>query len=277
MIVNLKKFMLIIICIVLCISTIFICSAVETTEITVKLPILMYHHLSEKQSKLNKYTVSVEEFENDLKYIQENGYTTVGLQDIINFVSGGKLPEKPIMITFDDGYLSVYKYAFPKLCERNMKAVVNVIGKYTQMYSNISDHNVNYAHITFEQLKEMNGSGLIEIGNHTYDLHKTTDRLGIQRKSGESLDDYKSVIISDLTEAQNLIKDNVGITPIAFAYPFGKIPKDALPILKELGFVAVFSCYEKANILTGDPEQLYHLNRVNRPHGKSAEKILTAL
>ena len=277
MIVNLKKLLLIVVCIALCISTIFVCSAVETTEITVELPILMYHHISEKQSKLNKYTVSVDEFENDLKYIQKSGYTTVSLQDIINFTNGGKLPEKPIMITFDDGYQSVYDYAFPKLRERNMKAVVNIIGKYAQMYSNINDHNVNYAHITFEQLKEMNDSGLIEIGNHTYDLHKTTDRVGIQRKSGESLDKYKSIITADICETQNLISNNVGVTPIAFAYPFGKISKDALPILKELGFTAVFTCYEKMNILTGEPEQLYHLNRVNRPHGKSVEKILTDL
>ena len=262
---------------IMCVSVIFLTTAVGTTERQVKLPILMYHNLSKNQKSLSKYTISPTEFENDMKYIQENGYTTVNLQELIAFTEGANLPEKPIIITFDDGYESVYEYAYPILKERNMHAVINILGKYTQIYSNSDDHNVNYAHITFAQIKEMTKSGLIEIGNHSYDLHKTQYRVGIERIGGESLDEYKKMLTDDLTKTQNLLKENTGIVPIAFAYPFGKSSKCSLDCIKKMGFLFVFCCWEKANILTGEKEELLHLNRFNRPHGKSAQKILGSI
>lgn len=277
MIINLKKLIFIGVCMIMCVSVIFLTTAVGTTERQVKLPILMYHNLSKNQKSLSKYTISPTEFENDMKYIQENGYTTVNLQELIAFTEGANLPEKPIIITFDDGYESVYEYAYPILRERNMHAVINILGKYTQIYSNSDDHNVNYAHITFGQIKEMVASGLIEIGNHSYDLHKTQHRVGIEQIGGESVSEYKKMLTEDLTKTQNLLKENAGITPIAFAYPFGKSSKCSLDCIKEMGFTFVFCCWEKKNILTGEKEELFHLNRFNRPHGKSAEKILSSL
>lgn len=243
-------------------------------EGNVRLPILMYHHLSETESKLNKYTISPEEFEADLKYIKENGYTTVTVSNLIAFCEQGKaLPEKPIMITFDDGYESVYKYAYPILCKYEMTAVINIIGKYTDLYSTVSDHNVNYSHITWEELYEMQQYG-IEIQNHTYDLHSNTSRYGIQKKSSESDVAYENMLYEDLNNVQTRCKENRITVPTAFAYPFGKISKEALPIIKKIGIKAVFCCWERVNILTGESEELYHLNRFNRPHNTSAEKLL---
>ena len=266
MIINLKKAFILLTAIILTATAIYICP-VLADEFKVELPILMYHHLSENNSKLNKYTISPSEFKSDLEFIQKNGYTTISINDLVNFTNGQNLPEKPIMITFDDGYQSVYKYAYPMLKERNMKAVANVIGKYAEMYSNINDENVSYAHINFEHLSEMVNSSLIEVGNHTYDMHTGN---GIKNASDTKLKE-------DISQAQNLFVCNLHYTPKAFAYPFGKISKQALPILKEMGFKAVFCCWEKVNKLSGNAEELYHLNRFNRPHGKSAEKILTDL
>ena len=240
----------------------------------VRLPVLMYNHLLQQKSKLNKYTISPEEFEADLEYLTKKGYTTVLVQDLIDFVQNGRaLPNKPVMITFDDGYQSVYTYAFPLLQKYNMKAVVNVIGKQADLYSQGDDHSVNYAHMTWEELKTMQQSGLIEVQNHTYDLHKSAGRNGIQKKSDESLSAYEQVITQDLSKTQDRIETELGNRPTAFAYPFGKISRQALPILKKIGFQAVFCCWERVNVLTGDPEELYHLNRFNRAHNITAEQI----
>ena len=87
------------------------------------LPILMYHHCLEEE-RLGKWVVSVSEFEGDLKYIQSQGYTTIVVQDLLDhYQKGTPLPEKPIMITIDDGHLSAYTYLYPLLKQYNMKAV----------------------------------------------------------------------------------------------------------------------------------------------------------
>ena len=76
----------------------------------------MYHGIRKSTSAQNKYVISPDEFESDLKYIKENGYETIVVADLLEYFDNGKaLPEKPIMITFDDGCLNNYTYAFPLL------------------------------------------------------------------------------------------------------------------------------------------------------------------
>lgn len=90
----------------------------ETTADTdsVKLPVIMYHSLLKDEKLQNDYTVSPTLFENDLKYLTENGYTTVVVKDLTDYVYGKKsLPEKCIMLTFDDGYYNNYYYALSLL------------------------------------------------------------------------------------------------------------------------------------------------------------------
>lgn len=244
----------------------------------VRLPVLMYHHVLGNPKKLNKYTVSPAEFEADLQYIEKCGYTTVTVRDLLNFCEKGeKLPDKPIMITFDDGYESVYVNAYPLLKKHKMKAVINVIGKYADLYSDCDDSNINYSHITWEQLKEISQSGVFEVQNHTYDLHTNGSRKGIGKMRGESERHYHDTISADITRMQQRTKEMLGLTSTAFAYPFGNISSSALPVIKEAGIKAVFCCWEKVNYLSGDAEQLYHINRFNRPHGKSTENFFAAI
>ena len=253
-------------------------SVMTAAQVGVRMPVLMYHHVLDNPKKQNKYTISTAELEADLQYIQKNGYTTVNVADLIDFCQNGKkLPEHPIMITFDDGYESVYVNAYPLLKKHKMKAVINVIGKYADLYSECDDRNINYSHITWEQLKEISQSGVFEVQNHTYDLHTIGSRKGIGKMRGESERHYHDTIAADIEKMQQRSKEMLGITPTAFAYPFGNISSSALPVIKEVGIKAVFCCWEKVNYLTGDPEQLYHINRFNRPHGKSTESFFAAI
>lgn len=242
----------------------------------VALPILMYHHILKEPSRLNDYTISPEEFRGDIVYLKEQGYSFVVMEDVIGFVKEGTpLPPKPVMITFDDGYESFHEYAFPILKELNVKAVFSVVGKYADQYSQTEDHHIRYSHATWNQLCQMQESGLVEIQNHSYDLHTNDQgRQGARRKSGEDLAAYTQLLCADLGKLQDLCDEYLGMKPTAFTYPFGYIGKDTEPILKDLGFVAALTCEEKVNYLTGEEEQLFHLRRFNRPHGKSAEAIL---
>ena len=82
----------------------------------VALPILMYHHISKAADQCGKHVISPQTLEGDLQYLADNGYTAVTTADLIAYVDQGKaLPEKPVMITFDDGQLSVLEYALPLL------------------------------------------------------------------------------------------------------------------------------------------------------------------
>ena len=93
---------------------------------SVRLPIIMYHHVLKDSNKWGKYIVSPKEVEKDIIYLKEQGYTTILMEDLINFVyNNGKLPDKPILLTFDDGYMSNYTYVLPLLKKYDCKAVVS--------------------------------------------------------------------------------------------------------------------------------------------------------
>ena len=101
-----------------------------------ELPIIMYHGLLKEEARQGKYVLSPAQFESDLKYLKENGYHTVVVQDLIDYVEKGvPLPEKPVMLTFDDGYYNNYYYAFPLLEEYDAKIVISPICRYTDEYS----------------------------------------------------------------------------------------------------------------------------------------------
>ena len=113
---------------------------------SIALPIVMYHSLL--KSKSGNYIVHPDTFENDLKYIQDKGYTTITMTDLINYVyKDSPLPEKPIIITFDDGFYNNFGYAVPLLHKYDMKAVISIVGKYTDTYSKSDEANLNYSYL----------------------------------------------------------------------------------------------------------------------------------
>ena len=284
MIVKFSKFEKVIFCtVIIAVSFIFAIRSEErivpssSKGETVVLPIVMYHHITQNKDKSGKYTVLDSEFVNDLKWIEKNGYTTVTVADVVDFVNGkNKLPENPIMITFDDGFESFYKIAYPILKEKNMKAVVSVIGHTTEKYSEINDHNINYSNLTWTQIAEMNESGLIEFQNHSYDMHKSEpkSRKGISKLKNESAESYKEFLSADLTRLQSLFKEKCGITPLAVAYPYGAYSKGTKEIVEACGFVCTLGCEEKTNLLkTFDKDCLFNLGRFNRESGISTEEF----
>ena len=87
--------------------------AAAAPEESVAVPAVMYHAVLQDTSRHGRYTVSPQEFESDLQYLTSHGYTTVVMADLIAYTQGGTLPEKPVLITFDDGYYNNYVYAYP--------------------------------------------------------------------------------------------------------------------------------------------------------------------
>lgn len=246
-----------------------------------KVAIIMYHNISDKPSLLGKFAISSKQFEKDLIYIKEKGYNTITLTQLIDYVyKDGELPEKPVILTFDDGYESFYAYAYPLLKKYDMCAVMSIVGEFTDLYTNKEDHNLDYSHLNWSEVKEMSQSGNVEIQNHTYGMHRICNgRKGCGKKCREAIESYRKVLEEDVGKLQKEILDYTGSAPNTFTYPYGYICPESMDFIKELGFQAILTCTEHLNTIEYGSDWLYDLGRYNRPHGKSSEeffkKILT--
>ena len=250
-------------------------SIVDSDNNMIELPIIMYHSLLKDEKMHNDYTISPDIFEEDLKYLKENGYKTILVNDLINYVySDNNLPEKCIMLTFDDGNYNNYYYAYPMLKKYDSKAIISPIASMVEKFSEYENITVTYGTINSKQAQEMVDSGYVEIQNHSYDLHKLTPRTGVDQKKGESFEEYKSTISKDITKAQNYIIQNIGTTPSVFVYPFGAKNEFTEKIVKELGFKCTMNCTEKLNYISKNPESLYELGRFRRDGKESIESLL---
>ena len=242
-----------------------------------RLPILMYHLILKNPGNSNKFIVSQNIFEEDLKYINNHGYTTILVQDLIDYTENKKdLPEKPILLTFDDGAFNNYLYAFPLAKKYEAKFVFSPIAKEAERYSTTLDENPTYSHANWEKISEMSKSNLVEIQNHTYNMHSNKKpRIGCTKKQNESTEEYKQKLSEDIKKSQELISKNTGFTPTAFFYPYGAKSDCSEEILKSLGFKATFLCESKVNIISRNPECLFGLKRFIRPPGVATEKIFS--
>lgn len=258
-------------------SCIFIYNNVKADEEPyIKVPIIMYH--SVLKSRSGDYIVHPDVLEKDLAYIKEKGYTTITMTDLINYVyDDTPLPDKPIIITFDDGHYNNLGYAVPLLKKYNMKAVISIVGKYTDDFSRTDEANLNYGHLRWKDINELINDGTIEFQNHTYNLHTIGARKGAMKKRGEGLEAYKNVLSTDISKLQEEFKKNTGYIPNTFTYPYGAISKESLNIIKELGFKASLSCLAGVNHITKDKECLYQLRRNNRPNSISTEQFFKKL
>ena len=242
-----------------------------------ELPIIMYHSVLKDKNKSGKFVITPNAFEEDLKFIKQNGYVPVFMSDVINYVKNGSpLPEKPIVLTFDDGYYNNYLYVYPLLKKYNMKAVISIVGMYTDSYSQNDDKSAEYAHLNWDTVNEMMNSNLVEFQNHSYNLHSTSKgRNGSKKINSESLEDYEKILSYDLTLLQTEFLEHTGYAPTVYTYPFGAVSNASFDIIKKLGFLSTLSCENKMNyIAQGNDECLYMLNRFIRTPSKSLYSIL---
>ncbi|MBO5743251.1 MAG: polysaccharide deacetylase family protein [Clostridia bacterium] len=236
----------------------------------------MYHGFTDG-NKESDYVLNIKKFEEDIVHLKKQGFTFVDTDDIINYVyTGKKLPEKSVMLTFDDGYLNNYIYAFPVIKKHGVKAVISPIAYYVEYYTLNHDKNPDYSHLTDKEIKEMHESGFIDFQNHSYNMHSLKKRKGSLKLTEEDTHDYIREFYYDLKAAENVIEDITGKKTIAYAYPFGSVSKESVSILKCCGYKVSFGCEEGFNYLTtGDKNSLLKLKRFNRTPKRSAEQIIS--
>jgi len=236
---------------------------------TVALPIIMYHSIL--QSRNGKYIVSPAVLEEDLRYLDEQGFETVTVEDLISYVyCDGVLPRKPIMLTFDDGHYNNLTYALPLLEKYGMRAVLAVVGSFTDGEEGLATRNPNYSYFNWEEVTQLCASDVFEVQNHSFDLHRGG---GAVQTGGESAESFAARLCEDIGLFNRAMADHADCRPRAFVYPFGAYSSGSEQILRDQGFLATLICRERINRITRDGECLYALGRYNRPAGISTENF----
>lgn len=212
--------------------------SVPEVKYDVDVPILCYHGILDEAWGLKGLFVKVDEFEAQMKYLSENGYTTLFVSELPK----ANLYEKPVVLTFDDGYLDVYTNAYPILQKYNLKANLYIISNY-----------FNGVYMTVDMVKELAKSPLIEIGSHTIThvaLSSVTDEEELEHEIRDS-----KVALEELT----------GKKIDVLAYPTGAYNDKVIELTQKYYKYALSTKVGKE-----DPEDLntYELRRiyVDRDH-----------
>lgn len=245
--------------------------------------ILMYHHLAPAGTyqgtadEDNGAILDVEHFAEQMAWLRENGYQTLFVSELADYLlNDQELPEKAVIITFDDGYESNYVYALPILEEYQIKANFAIVVRDTERREEQPDEtpytDTSLRHMTFEQLREMVASGLVEVGSHTYHSHGdvNVDDAGNTKpalvnyhyntvtKHLETAEEYQERVMTDLLKSREVLKAQLGKEPAYFAYPYGRYTNELIEIVEGAGFTVALSVKEDR---IRSARQILHLPR----------------
>ena len=239
----------------------------DVESYTAEVPILMYHEVTEGEA--GEYSINVADFEAQLQALADAGYTTVSFDELYDYVTtGAELPEKPIVITFDDGYMNNYTLAFPILEKYGMKATIFAIGvsfgKDTYKGTGIEIT----PHFGADEALEMVQSGLISVQTHTWDMHQVEGldedpiRRGVLQMDGESEEEYIEAMRQDLSAAQEQLEAATGEPVTVLSYPNGLYSDLSQALCREAGILVTVTSESRGNtVIKGIPQSLYGMGR----------------
>lgn len=239
---------------------------------------LCFHDVTSASNHANSLTLSTDKFVALLTWLREHDYQPVSVDDLLAARAGTRsLPKKAVLLTFDDGYRSFYSQVYPLLKAFDYPAVLALVGKWVE---DEAGSMVNYGgrsvpreyFLSWEQIREMAASGLVEIASHSYDLHRevlanpqgngqpalTARAFDPQKQSYESDGDHLRRLKRDLQANSDLINDRLGSRPRVMVWPFGKYHQPAMDFVSAAG-MSVACGLEEGISSTGD---LLQVNRV---------------
>jgi biofilm PGA synthesis lipoprotein PgaB len=237
----------------------------------------------------DRYAVSTEHLIAHFRWLRQAGFTPISVDTLLEAEAGrATLPEKPVLLTFDDGLRSFYTRVFPLLKLFDYPAVVSVVSSWIEM-----DGEVDYGgkirnrhdFLTWNQLRELQASGLVEIASHTHALHTgvpgnpqgnlqpaaVTRRYADRRYESET--SYRARVTSDLATSVETITRETGQPPRVITWPFGAFNQSISEIAESLGMHLSLTL-EPANSRTGD---VLHRGRLLMMRNPSLADLSTEL
>lgn len=222
---------------------------------TFDIPILLYHYVEyvKDPGDTIRKSLSIEPliFEQQVKSLKDANYVFLTPKNLAD-ISENKIaiPDKPVILTFDDGYKDFYTDVFPILKKYNVKAVAYIISGFLD--------TPNY--MTSEELKEIAKSNLVEVACHTVD-HPNLKTLSDTDAAAEIRGCYEDLY------------NKFGIKPVSFAYPYGEYREGLFPLVKEAGFT---NAVTTVNGMQVNKDLLFSIPRV-RPGNRIGQELITFL
>jgi len=248
--------------------------------------VLMYHDIQVEPVVDDAWTISQDVFRYQMETLQREGFTVVSFDDLIAFVDHGRrLPERPVVITFDDGYQSNLDLAAPILEELGMTALISVVGTRvgTSTYRDTDIQAIPA--FPFEAVMPWVERGVIQIGHHSYDMHMVelfetpeTFRHGVLQREGESMEDYFAAFYHDFHTLRIQIEEALGTEVLVYVYPYGHYNEYTEAMLREWGVRVTLSTRFGSNVIErGNPDSLFGLARPNMYEELVGERLVERL
>jgi len=216
--------------------------------------VLSYHEIANKSETMDStYAVTPSNFEKQIHWLMDNGFHFVSIDDVLEYRKNEKpLPNKAVLITFDDGYQSVYANAYPILKKYKIPVVIALVGSWLQAKDKVDFSGHTIARSKFlnqKEIKEMVSSGLVEIASHSYFSHEgiqgnpqgsmepaiTTRKWLKDKNLYEDDKSYQQRIYNDLSENNLFLEQYTGQKPRVMVWPYGRYNIEVRKIAEQLG------------------------------------------
>ncbi|MDD5755382.1 MAG: poly-beta-1,6-N-acetyl-D-glucosamine N-deacetylase PgaB, partial [Methylococcales bacterium] len=254
--------------------------------------VLNYHDIVGAEGAkppFNSMDVAIDHFEEHLDWLQKEGYKIVSVQNVFDAAAGKEpLPDKAVLLTFDDGYLTFYTRVFPILKKHHYPATVALVG--TWMDGHTTADEPGKPLMNWEQIRELVQSGLVEIASHTYDLHNgilANPQGNTQAAVSTRLYDdpmlvyetdgaYQARIRAAMFKSAEFIFQHVGVRPRVMIWPYGEYNETAVIAAKEAGMPMTMGLLDGFNTLANF-SVLRRLIMFNNPDLKKFTELVTGL
>lgn len=215
-----------------------------------RVPILMYHDIVPKKEVF--FDVTPEELAEHFQTLKDNGMTPISLDQLMTHLQTGMpLPEKPVLLTFDDGYGGHYQYVYPLMKKYGYSAVFSI-------YTSGVGKNTGRTHVSWEQLKEMAADPLVTIASHSISHPPDLTVLPPEQ------------IQKEVVESKATLEANLGIPIRYFTYPAGKYNEQVAGLVQTAGYQLALTMNDVDERFAGASESLLAVSRFGQSKLKDA-------
>lgn len=244
------------------------------------LTVIGYHEIiNSKNALIPQYAVTTQQFQQHILWLKKNGYHFISIDQLIQAHQGKyHLPQKPVLLTVDDGYASFYQNAYPIVKANKIPVVLAVVGSWLQPKEgqkvDFSGESIQRNQmLSWTELKEMQNSGWVEIANHSYDLHRgilanpqgNLEPAAVTRLYDPKTASYENDMAYEQRISRDLKKNNEILiahglkSPRVMVWPYGHYNMQTVTIAKTAGMPIAISLDDGANSVK---KSLGQLNRI---------------